>query len=331
MKISIIVPIYNVAPYINRCLQSIIAQTNHSFECILIDDCGTDNSMEIVEQFVHCYKGNICFNIIPHQQNQGLSAARNTGIRAATGDYIYFMDSDDAITPNCIETLTHLAEKYPNADYIQGDIVTGNEQLMVGTTDPDVPEFCDEKRLLEKIILCKTHRTAWNRLIKRSFLIDNSLFFPIGLLMEDHYWTYFVAKSAHAVVFSHEGTYLYYNNKDSLVNSSSKVSLIKRYSSYISVSDAIISDMLLRNDIQQCHRTYVCEALAFCMVNLAQLHSLYHWFIFWKFTWNTAWKLRTKFSWKRLLFIIYMMPPMCFMIANKGWRWRLRQFIAWKL
>lgn len=331
MRISIIVPIYNVAQYINRCLQSIIAQTYHNFECILIDDCGTDSSMEIVEQFVHCYKGDICFNIIPHQQNQGLSAARNTGIRAATGDYIYFMDSDDAITPNCIETLTHLAEKYPNADYIQGDIVSGDEQLMVGTTDPDVPEFCDEKLLLEKIILCKTHRTAWNRLIKRSFLIDNSLFFPIGLLMEDHYWTYFVAKSAHEVVFCHEGTYLYYNNKDSLVNSPSKVSIIKRYSSYISVSDAIISDMLQRNDIQQCHSTYVGEALAFCMVNLAHLHSLYHWFIFWRFTWNTAWKLRSKFSWKRLLFFIYMMPPMCFMIANKGWRWRLRQFIAWKL
>lgn len=331
MKISIIVPIYNVAPYINRCLQSIVAQTNHSFECILIDDCGTDNSMGIVEQFVHCYKGDICFNIIPHQQNQGLSAARNTGIRAATGDYIYFMDSDDAITPNCIETLTNLAEKYPNADYIQGDLVTGNELLMVGTTEPDVPEFCDEKQLLETIILCKTHRTAWNRLIKRSFLIDNSLFFPIGLLMEDHYWTYFVAKSAHAVVFSHEGTYLYYNNIDSLVNSPSKTSLIKRYSSYIAIIDTIVSDIRQRNDIQSCHSQYVGEAIVFCMVNLARLHSLRHWWIFWIFAWHLAYILRKKVTWTRFLFFICMMPPLCLITDMKGWRWRLRHYIVGKL
>lgn len=286
MKVSIIVPIYNVAQYIHRCLQSIAAQTYHDIECFLIDDCGTDNSMQLVEQFINQCEGSILFNIIRHQQNSGLSAARNTGIKAATGDYVYFIDSDDAITPDCIELLTGLAARYPEADYIQGEIITGANDLMKGHTDPDVPEYCDNRRLLENIILCKTHRTAWNRLIKRSFLIDNSLFFPIRLLMEDHYWTYFVAKFAHAVVFSHKGTYLYYNNNGSIINSTSKTSLIKRYSSYISISDAIINDMLQRHDIQQCHRTYVCEALTFCMVNLAHLHSFFHWFIFWRFTWN---------------------------------------------
>lgn len=331
MKVSIIIPVYNVAPYIHRCLQSIVAQTYHDIECFLIDDCGTDNSMQLVEQFINQYDGDILFIIIRHQQNRGLSAARNTGIKAATGDYVYFVDSDDAITPDCIELLTDLAAKHPEADYIQGEIVAGIDDLMKGHTDPDVPDFCDNRQLLENIILCKTHRTAWNRLIKRSFLIGNSLFFLPGILMEDHLWTYFVAKSAHAVVFSHEGTYLYYNNKDSLVNSPSKALLIKRYSSYISVSDSIISDMLQRHDIQQCHRTYVCEALTFCLVNLAHLHSLYHWFIFWRYTWYTAWKLRTKFSWNRLLFFIYTMPPICFLITNKGWRWRIRQFIAWKV
>ena len=329
-KVSIIIPVYNVALYIERCLQSVADQTYQHIECILIDDCSTDGSMYAVERFINNYNGDVGFNIIQHQQNQGLSAARNTGMNTATGEYVFFLDSDDAITPYCIEILSDLAEKYPNADYIQGNIVTGTKQLMEGTIDPDVPEFCEEKQLLECIILCKTHRTAWNRLIKL-FLQNYSLFFPVGLLMEDHYWTYFVSKHAHAVAFTHKGTYLYYNNNGSIVNSPSKVSIIKRYSSYISVSDAIINDMLQRNDIQQCHRTYVGEALAFCMVNLAHLHSLYHWFIFWRFICNTAWKLRTKFSWERLLFFIYMMPPICFMIANKGWRWRIRQFIAWKV
>ena len=238
------------------------------------------------------------------------------------------MDSDDAITPDCIETLVNLAEKYPNADYIQGNIVTGTAQLMEGDIDADVPEFCDEKELLEKIILCKTHRTAWNRLIKRSFLIDNSLFFPVGILMEDHYWTYFVSKYAHAVVFTHKGTYFYYNNIGSLVNSSSKALLIKRYSSYISIVDKIICDMQQRHDLQPCHRTYVGEAIAFCMTNLVHLHSLNHWMIFWKFAWNLAWKHRKRYTKQLLLFFICMQPPLCFLVGIKGWNWRFRHYIA---
>ena len=119
-------------------------------------------------------------------------------------------------------------------------IITGTEELNEGNIDSDIPEFCDNKKQLENIILCKTHRTAWNRLIKRSFITNNSLLFPVGLLMEDHYWTYFVSKQIHAVAFCRKGTYYYYKNKDSIINSPSKVSLIKRYSSYIEISDIII-------------------------------------------------------------------------------------------
>lgn len=329
--ISVIVPIYNAAPYILRCLESIVAQSYQPIECLLIDDCGTDDSMQLVDQFITHYDGYIHFYIIHHEQNIGLSGARNTGMKAANGDYIYFLDSDDAITPNCIETLTNLAEKYPNADYVQGNIVTGAKQLMEGTIDPDIPEFCEEKQLLESIILCKTHRTAWNRLIKRSFLENNSLFFPVGLLMEDHYWTYFVSKHAHAVAFTYKGTYLYYNNDGSIVNSTSKTSLIKRYSSYIAIIDTIVSDILQRNDIQSCHIQYVGEAIVFCMVNLARLHSLRHWWIFWIFAWHLAYNLRKKITWTRFLFFICMMPPLCLITDMKGWRWRLRYYVVGKL
>ena len=176
MKVTIIIPVYNVAPYIIRCLQSVVAQTYYDIECILIDDCGTDNSIQLTEQYINRYNGAIHFTIVRHQQNIGLSAARNTGLKNATGEYIYFMDSDDAITPDCIEILTDLAKKYPDADYIQGNIITGTEELNEGNIDSDVPEFCDNKRQLENIILCKTHRTAWNRLIKRTFLTKNSLY-----------------------------------------------------------------------------------------------------------------------------------------------------------
>lgn len=329
--ISVIVPIYNVAPYILRCLESIAAQSYRPIECLLIDDCGTDDSMQLTDQFITNYGGDIQFSIIHHEQNIGLSGARNTGMKAAKGDYFYFLDSDDAITPDCIGTLMSLAEKYPDADYIQGHLVTGADNLNEGTIDADVPEFCHEKKLLEDIILCKTHRTAWNRLMKRSFLLDNNLFFPVGLVMEDHYWNYFVAKQAKAAVFCRKSTYYYFKNAESIINSPSKAALIKRYSSYIALSEAILCDLLQRDDKRSCHSQYIGEAIVFCMVNLARLQSLHHWCIFWKFAFRTAWQLRSHITRRRSLLFISMMPPCCFLINIKSWRWRLRHYIVGKI
>jgi len=329
--VSIIIPMYNVAPYITRCLQSINSQTYQHIECLLIDDCSTDESLHLAKQFLAKNSGEIHFSIIRHERNMGLSAARNTGIITATGDYIYFVDSDDAITPDCIETLICLSYKYPDADYIQGNLATGADDINIGDIAPEVPEFCNKKDVLEDIILCKSHRTAWNRLLKVKFLLDNSLFFPVGLVMEDHYWTYFVAKKTKSAAFCRKGTYYYYKNSGSIINSPSKTWLINRYSSYISISETIISDLLLRHDIQPCHSRYVGEAIVLCMVNLARLYSLYHWLIFWKFAFHTAWRLRRHITWRRLCLFIDMMPPYCFLTNNKGWRWRLRQYIIAKI
>lgn len=86
-------------------------QTYKDVEVLIIDDKGTDRSIGIIESLLAGYNGNISFRIIRHSENLGLSAARNTGIRAATGEYIMFMDSDDSIAPNCIELLLSLMEK----------------------------------------------------------------------------------------------------------------------------------------------------------------------------------------------------------------------------
>ena len=104
--ISIVIPIYNVEPYILECLQSVDKQTiGDDIECILVDDCGTDNSVLVAEDFIKSYEGRVHFTLIHHQKNGGLSAARNTGIHAAHGEYLYFLDSDDTIKNNCIELL----------------------------------------------------------------------------------------------------------------------------------------------------------------------------------------------------------------------------------
>ena len=329
MKVSIIIPVYNVASYISRCLQSVEAQTYQDIECILIDDCGTDQSIKIAEEFISDHKGKMTFNIIHHQHNQGLSTARNTGIKAATGDYIYFMDSDDAVTPHCIEILTDLAKMYPDADYVQGNIVKG-PGLMEGEIDNGVSEYCNNKEILEEIILNKTHRTAWNRLMKRLFITSNKLFFPEGLIMEDHYWTYFVSKYARAVAFTHQETYYYYNNQNSIVNTMSKQQLIKKYTSYMTITDVISNDLLMQDHIQPCYKKYLAETIYFCMINVSHLHSLHHWFKLWRFTCSLAYKLRLTTTYRQVILLICMLPPFCFMAGIKGWQWRLRQYVIGK-
>ena len=98
MKLSIIIPVYHVAPYIEDCLRSVMRQTYQgAMECLIVDDCGTDDSMAIAERTIATYEGPIVFQVLHHERNRGLSAARNTGTLAAKGDYLYYLDSDDEI------------------------------------------------------------------------------------------------------------------------------------------------------------------------------------------------------------------------------------------
>ena len=113
MRISIIVPVYNVESYIYNCLTSIVSQkTVHEIECILVDDCGNDNSIEIIRQFIKDYTGRIAFKLVGHNHNRGLSAARNTGLDICTGDYVLFLDSDDVLPQNSIHNLSQPLKYY---------------------------------------------------------------------------------------------------------------------------------------------------------------------------------------------------------------------------
>ena len=220
IKVSIIIPIFNVEPYVERCLLSVYNQLYSNIEVILIDDCGTDNSISLAEQFIYDRNWNQA-RIIRHGQNQGLSASRNTGILNASGDYVYFLDSDDEISCDCIETLIKLAVKY------QVDLVQGNYRAepvgwctinnMVGTY---IPEYINNRQKLISIILERgtIPMMACFRLIKRQFILNHKLFFKEGIINEDEHWNFFLAKHLEAIAISKLPTYIYYKNNGSIVN-----------------------------------------------------------------------------------------------------------------
>lgn len=218
-RVSIIIPIYNVEPYILECLQSVDKQTiGDDIECVLVDDCGTDNSVLVAEDFIKSYNGRVHFTLIHHQKNGGLSAARNTGIHASHGEYLYFLDSDDTIKNNCIELLLGLAQKH-NAELVIGSYNTGDSR-MSQFDNIDYPECVDNKRDVKRMLLNYDILpvTAANRLVKRELIIQNDLFFKEGIIHEDNYWTFFLAKHINRMAICKDKVYNYRLTPGSITN-----------------------------------------------------------------------------------------------------------------
>ena len=234
MKVTIIVPIYNVSAYIERCWESLVKQTYKDLEILFIDDCGTDDSVEKLQKLIDIHPGIYC-KILHHDHNRGLSAARNTGLMAATGDYVYFLDSDDDITEDCIERLVAPVMN----DEI--DIVVGNYRVVGGEAHSplllDSGLLDSSKDVLASYAAGKWYVMAWNKLCRRDFLIDNNLFFREGLIHEDVLWTFQVACKAQSLYVCNDVTYNYNVRGASIMTS---MSIERDLRVYLDVFDAIV-------------------------------------------------------------------------------------------
>ena len=221
MKLSIIIPIYNVEKYIKRCLESLMSQEtdNYKVECLLIDDCTPDNSMDIAKDMVSNYKGNIVFTFLKHQQNEGLSEARNTGIRNATGDTILFIDSDDYLMSDSLSYMMKAKEQYPNANVIIGNVY--EHKYKKNQYDIKETKYIEGGTEVRRWMLTNEFSiSAWNKLFSRQLLIDNNLFFEPGILYEDIPWTYQLYTKISSVLLLPNVTYGYWYNEASISSSS---------------------------------------------------------------------------------------------------------------
>ena len=190
-KLSIVVPVYNVAPYLDEALDSAENQTYKDLEIICVNDGSTDNSLEILER--HAAKDSR-IKIIT-QENQGLSGARNTGIRAATGKYIYFFDSDDVIAPYIMEKAIGNLEKY-DADASEFGYIKFEYNSKLNMSEYHYEELpvevleCGEGQNPFKV-LGTWPVSACYRVYKKSFLADNKLEFKKDLkIIEDVLFNY---------------------------------------------------------------------------------------------------------------------------------------------
>jgi len=177
-KVSVIVPIYNVEKYLEKCINSLLSQTLEDIQIILVNDGSKDNSGNIAKEYEKNNKDRV---IYVEKENGGLSDARNYGLKYATGDFIAFLDSDDYIEKNAYEEMYNKAIE-ENVDYVECDFIWEFPNKI--RVDKQYP-YKNKKEMLSFVRV-----VAWNKLIKRQLITDNNLEFPKGLRYEDVEFTY---------------------------------------------------------------------------------------------------------------------------------------------
>lgn len=206
--ISAIIPIYNVAPYIERCTRALMEQTLKDVEFIFVDDASPDDSVGILKGILQEYpQRNV--RILTHEHNKGLPAARNTGIVAATGEYIWHCDSDDWPEPDMLESLYNAA-KEADADIAYCDFYLdyGNRRRYMVT-----PDYTSAKEMLEQGFLVGLMKyNVWNKLIRRS--LYQGITFPEGHSMGEDMTIISLAVHAQRVIRVPRPLYHYFKLND---------------------------------------------------------------------------------------------------------------------
>lgn len=220
--VSIVVPVYNVEKYLKRCLDSLLVQTYNNIEIIIIDDGSTDSSREICDEYK---QKDPRINVV-HKENGGLADARNVGIDCSKGDYIFFVDSDDWVSKNCIEVLIN--EMINNSV----EIVVGrhNERKIFKDyekTEIKSVKFLDKEKALEAYLYQRISSSAWAKLYKRDLFKD--IRYPKGKLYEDVVVTFLLLEKTNRIAIVDAPIYSYFVRSGSIINSSFSIKKMDYY------------------------------------------------------------------------------------------------------
>ena len=210
IAVSVIVPIFKVRDYIERCAQSLMQQTLSNVEFIFVNDATPDDSVDILRRVLQQYPDRLT-KIVEHNHNKGLPSARNTGLKEATGEYIYHCDSDDYIEHSMLEDMYSIARQR-NLDIVYCDYYLTfikNEKLIYNREFQDIEGFVKEGLLGGQI-----KYNVWNKIIKRSLYVDNTISFPDGHAMGEDMTIIRLASKAHRVGFVPKAYYHYNKTND---------------------------------------------------------------------------------------------------------------------
>lgn len=211
-------PVYNVEEYLDEALQSVYQQSYHNYELIAVNDGSTDQSLAILNKWKERFNEN--YQVIS-QPNKGLSAARNTGLQYATGDYILFFDSDDLLHPKILEILN---QNIAGADIIRYDIPVFTHGETVDFTEINMDDIKVTNHSRDDYVISPLFRVAaWSYLIRKDLLDQSQLHFKDGLIHEDLLFTTLLMQKVQHVKYIHCGLYYYRVRPQSITTSSSNL------------------------------------------------------------------------------------------------------------
>jgi glycosyltransferase involved in cell wall biosynthesis len=253
MKLSVVIPVYKVEPYLERCVQSVYRQSFRDMEIIMVDDGSPDNSGKLADRLA----AQDARARVIHQENQGLSGARNTGLRAAKGDYVVFLDSDDEWSlENGIETLL----QNDGADLIIFKAVHIWKDHQERTRDFDIDyinALPDAQAVFSHLVLTRQFQvSACKLLVRRQMLIEHDLFFPMGYINEDVDWSFRLWQHARKICITNLDFYGNHHRPGSITQTTD----IRSYTSY---------DKIFSHWKEECEKGCAnADAIRFYMSNL---------------------------------------------------------------
>lgn len=205
MKISVIIPVYNTEKYLPKCLDSVLTQSFQDFEIVIVNDGSTDDSQAIIDRYLEAYPDKI---VAAYQENAGQASARNRALRMAGGEYVDFLDSDDYLHPDALQTVYRIAEE-KQLDVVCYKVLLEQDGQYVLPCEYSLP--CDtvcQEYVLTQAIPC-------NKLIRRELLIQNGLFFNEGHIYEDLELIPRLALYTDKIVFLEDRLYYYFTRSGS--------------------------------------------------------------------------------------------------------------------
>ena len=225
ITVSVVMPVFNTAPYVRNAIQSVLNQSFTDFELIVVDDGSGDDSHEICSQLAN---SDPRITIVTHDQNRGLGAARNTGLELAKGSFVYFIDSDDIIKSDALENLCRIANN-TKADFVHCSAFYKRNELEQGVFTDVVRCSFDLTHCVSSLPVDKNERLrnffckngaksmTWLNFFRRDFFVNNNIHFP-NILFEDVGFFAAALALADNVTVTHKALYVYSRRNNSLTN-----------------------------------------------------------------------------------------------------------------
>ena len=235
-KISIIIPCFNFGEYIGECVNSIVQQTNENSEIIVVNDGSTDNTREILEKLVNRHDNLFVIN----KENKGVSAARNDGLRVATGKYVMFVDGDDYLANDCLQYMRSLIESCDAEFAFSKNCFTSKNDTQIVE---DNIEILNSDQATALLLSPQVIVGSWNKIYKREFLLNNNIRFETDLFYGEGL-RFITMVSQLAAKIAVGGRKVYYYRRNNYHSATSQFNVEKLYNGLLSIQrikDTLIS------------------------------------------------------------------------------------------